>query len=162
VEIEREGCCSAWLAAHFVEQPAGTTKNSEEGFNSATTPAAMGEQRRGTDLGLLLRSREKIWAQGGRVLAVERRGTGGVSMEQGPAPWLPAAESREKRGKKNGAGRGAELEEGADMDSSLDTRVGQGTSARPPWLGKEFREALEGRDAMDRSSTAMGGPCAQA
>jgi hypothetical protein len=36
-------------------------------------------------------------------------------MEQGPAPWLPAAESREKREKKNGAGRGAELEEGADM-----------------------------------------------
>jgi hypothetical protein len=34
VEIEREGCCSARLAAHFVEQPAGTTKNSKEGFNA--------------------------------------------------------------------------------------------------------------------------------
>jgi hypothetical protein len=43
VEIEREVCCSALLAAHFVEQPTGTTENSEEGFNSATTPAAMGE-----------------------------------------------------------------------------------------------------------------------
>jgi hypothetical protein len=31
VEIEREDCCSARLAAHFVEQPAGTTTNSEEG-----------------------------------------------------------------------------------------------------------------------------------
>jgi hypothetical protein len=31
VEIEREGCCSARLAAYFVEQPVGTTTNSEEG-----------------------------------------------------------------------------------------------------------------------------------
>jgi hypothetical protein len=31
VENEREGCFSAWLAAHFDEQPAGTTENSEEG-----------------------------------------------------------------------------------------------------------------------------------
>ena len=31
VENELEGCCSARLAAHFVEQPAGTTTNSEEG-----------------------------------------------------------------------------------------------------------------------------------
>jgi hypothetical protein len=31
VEIEREGCCSARLAAHFDEQPAGTMENNEEG-----------------------------------------------------------------------------------------------------------------------------------
>jgi hypothetical protein len=31
VEIEWECCCSARLAAHFAEQPAGTTTNSEEG-----------------------------------------------------------------------------------------------------------------------------------
>jgi hypothetical protein len=31
VENEREGCCSARLAAHFDEQPAGTMENSEEG-----------------------------------------------------------------------------------------------------------------------------------
>jgi hypothetical protein len=31
VEIEQEGCCSAQLATHFVEQPAGTTVNNEEG-----------------------------------------------------------------------------------------------------------------------------------
>jgi hypothetical protein len=76
-------------------------------------------------------------------------------MEQGPEPWLPAAMSREKRGKRMEQG-------GAPKWTSPDTRVGQGTPARPPWLGKEFREALEGRDAMDRSSTAMGAPCAQA
>jgi hypothetical protein len=40
----------------------------------------------------------------------------------------------------------AELEEGADMGSSLETRAGQGTSARSHhgW-GKELREALLGR-----------------
>jgi hypothetical protein len=52
--LQRAACCA------FAEQPAGTTENHEEGFNSTTTPAAMGEQRQGTDLGLLLRSREKI------------------------------------------------------------------------------------------------------
>jgi hypothetical protein len=31
VENEQEGCCSARLAAHFDEQLAGTTENSEEG-----------------------------------------------------------------------------------------------------------------------------------
>jgi hypothetical protein len=31
MEIEREGCCNARLAAHFVEQPVDTTTNSEEG-----------------------------------------------------------------------------------------------------------------------------------
>jgi hypothetical protein len=58
-----------------------------------------------------------------------------------------AASDREQREKgKNGVGRGAELEEGADMGSSLETRAGQGTSARPHhgW-GKELREALPGR-----------------
>jgi hypothetical protein len=33
VDIEREGCCSARLAVHFAEQPAGTTTNSEEGVS---------------------------------------------------------------------------------------------------------------------------------
>jgi hypothetical protein len=95
-----------WLAAHFVEQSAGTTENSEEGFNSATTPAAMGEQRRGTDLGLLLRSREKIWVQGGRVLGVERRGTGVSAWSRGQRHGCqrPRAERKgEKRMEQGGA-----------------------------------------------------------
>jgi hypothetical protein len=48
--LQRAACCA------FAEQPAGTTENREEGFNSTTTAAAMGEQRQGTDLGLLLLS----------------------------------------------------------------------------------------------------------
>jgi hypothetical protein len=32
VENEWEGCYSARLAAYFIEQPMGTTENSEEGF----------------------------------------------------------------------------------------------------------------------------------
>jgi hypothetical protein len=58
-----------------------------------------------------------------------------------------ATSGREQREKgKNGAGRGTELEEGADMGSSLETRACQGTSARPHhgW-GKELKEALPGR-----------------
>jgi hypothetical protein len=47
VEIEQEGCCSARLAAHFVEQPAGTTENSEEGGSLFRE----GESRRGAAWG---------------------------------------------------------------------------------------------------------------
>jgi hypothetical protein len=79
------------------------------------------------------------------VLAVERRGTGDVGMEQGPAPWLPAAKSREKKEKENGAGRGADLEEGADMGSSLETRATREHLCAHHGWGKELREALPGR-----------------
>jgi hypothetical protein len=67
VEIEREGCCSARLAAHFVEQPAGTTTNSEEGgllleflgvHGSSTRPAA-----RAPDRG---RRGSRLWRKKGR------------------------------------------------------------------------------------------------
>jgi hypothetical protein len=47
VEIEREGCCSAQLAAHFAEQPAGTMENSEEGGSLF----GEGESRRGAARG---------------------------------------------------------------------------------------------------------------
>jgi hypothetical protein len=78
------------------------------------------------------------------VLAVERRGTWDVGMEQGPAPWLPAAKSREKK-EKNGAGRGAELEEGTDMGSSLETRATREHLCAHHGWGKELREALPRR-----------------
>jgi hypothetical protein len=83
VENEREGGCSAWLAAHFDEQTTGTMENSKEGFNSATTPAAMGEQRRGTNLGLLLPQ----WPGQGRVRneVGDRACVQGASNE--PRPW---------------------------------------------------------------------------
>jgi hypothetical protein len=48
VENEREGCCSARLAAHFDEQPAGTTENSEEGGSLF----GEGESSRGTTRGI--------------------------------------------------------------------------------------------------------------
>jgi hypothetical protein len=60
------------------------------------------------NLGLPLCSREKIWAQGGRVLAVERRGTGGVGMEQGVG--RPIWEEQRRHGRRQapaGLGEGA-------------------------------------------------------
>jgi hypothetical protein len=47
VENELEGCCSARLAAHFAEQPAGTTTSSEEGGSLF----GEGESRRGAARG---------------------------------------------------------------------------------------------------------------
>jgi hypothetical protein len=47
VEIEQEGCRSARLAAHFVEQPTGTTTNIEEGGSLF----GEGESRRGAARG---------------------------------------------------------------------------------------------------------------
>jgi hypothetical protein len=47
VEIEREGCCSARLAAHFAKQPVGTIENSEE----EDSLFGEGESRRGAAWG---------------------------------------------------------------------------------------------------------------
>jgi hypothetical protein len=63
VENEREGCCSAWLAAHFVEQPAGTMKNSEEGF----TAVRRGGRRKKMEQGGALFGRSDGGAEGEKV-----------------------------------------------------------------------------------------------
>ena len=65
---QRLACCA------FCRTADGYHGEQRGRFNSATTPAAMGEQRRGTDLGLLLFSREKIWAPGRRGRAARRAG----------------------------------------------------------------------------------------
>jgi|UPI000220D104 hypothetical protein len=63
---QRLACCA------FCRTAGGHHGEQRGRFNSATTPAVMGEQRRGTDLGLLLFSREKIWAPGRRGRAARR------------------------------------------------------------------------------------------
>jgi hypothetical protein len=66
--LQRAACCA------FCQTAGGHHREQRGGFNSATTPAAMGEQRRGTDLGLLLHSREKIWTPGRRGRAARLQG----------------------------------------------------------------------------------------
>jgi hypothetical protein len=50
-----------------------------------------------------------------------------------------------KRKKENGAGRGADLEEGTDMGSSRETRATREHLCAHHGWGKELREALPGR-----------------
>jgi hypothetical protein len=118
VEIEQEGYCSARLAAHFVEQPAGTTTNSEEGarcwnFLGALDSELGGQGGRGLGHGRRRLAAVAVWwgRWGGNGAAVRHRDAARrrtaveemglvLARRESSAPWLLAGAGarQQKRG----------------------------------------------------------------
>jgi hypothetical protein len=97
VEIEREGCCSARLAAHFVEQPAGTTTNNEEGARcwfSMEENAARWIERAGRreQQGASMEGADPAMACSCSQLCAESRPRGRRAEE--PSCWAPTMERK--------------------------------------------------------------------
>jgi hypothetical protein len=166
VEIEREGCCSARLAAYFVEQPAGTMENSEEGFTAVRRGGRKKKMEQG---GALFGCSDGGWSSAvvdlGRVMGLV------LARRESSVPWLLAGALVDEelcpgrhlpRGGREGEGRLAMellLGLGAMAEGAWNRQPAAGCRCRKAGRKKGARGFLlhEGEGA-ESSAATMAGP----